>query len=374
MTRQVYVTGRSVGSGTFSDYATIKYNSNGIEQWVQRYNGPGNSSDDATAISVDGSGNVYVTGRSSVLGTSSDYATIKYNSNGIVQWGQGYNGPGNSDDEAIALTVDGSGNIYVTGRSVGSGTSSDYATIKYNSNGIEQWVQRYNGPGNSNDAATAISVDDDYATIKYNSNGIEQWVQRYNGPGNSEDWATAISVDGSGNVYVTGESAGSGTYYDYATIKYNSNGLVQWVQRYNGPGNSDDYARAISVDGSGNVYVTGTSTGNGWSIYTTIKYTQQPVSVEDVKTDLPVTYNLFQNYPNPFNPTTKIKFALLERENVNLSIYSLLGEKVAELINMEMDAGYHEADWNASKFASGVYFYQIKAGSFIRTKKLLLLK
>ena len=254
------------------------------------------------------------------------------------------------------------------------------------------WVKHYgSGLAPSSDVATNIAIDNlgnvyitgystklpfgtDYYTVKYNASGDLVWSARYGGDQYIDNVATAISVDGSGNVYVTGRSYGSGTSHDYATIKYNSNGLVQWVQRYNGPGNSDDYARAISVDGSGNVYVTGTSTGNGWSIYTTIKYTQQPVSVEDVKTDLPVTYNLFQNYPNPFNPTTKIKFALLERENVNLSIYSLLGEKVAELINMEMDAGYHEADWNASKFASGVYFYQIKAGSFIRTKKLLLLK
>jgi len=385
----VYVTGISYGSGTY-DYTTIKYNTNGVEQWVQRYNGPGNSDDYANAIAVDVSGNVYVTGESYGSGPYGDYATIKYNTNGVEQWVKRYHGPGNYGDEATAISVDVSGNVYVTGRSSGSGTSSDYATIKYNTNGVEQWVQRYNGPGNSGDGATAIAVDAsgnvyvtgwsdgsgsdlDYSTIKYNTNGVEQWVQRYNGQGNSWDNATAIAVDGSGNVYVTGGSFDIDIDYDYATIKYNTNGVEQWVKRYNSSENSLDYATALAVDGSGNVFVTGLSYSSVWN-YTTIKYTPQPVSVENDKSNLPSTYHLSQNYPNPFNPATTIKFALPERAKVNLSVYNLLGEKVDELVNGELEAGYHETQWNASGLASGIYFYNFRANDFVETKKLILMK
>jgi hypothetical protein len=91
----------------------------------------------------------------------------------------------------------------------------------------------------------------DYATIKYDASGAEQWVARYNGPGNLDDSASAIALDDSGNVYVTGYGAGSGTSLDYATIKYDTSGAEQWVARYNGPGNFNDDARAIAVDGSG---------------------------------------------------------------------------------------------------------------------------
>jgi uncharacterized delta-60 repeat protein len=287
----VYVTGSSIGT-TWPDYdyATVKYDSSGQQQWVARYSGPGGAMDLANAIAVDASGNVYVTGASVGLGTGFDYATVKYDSSGQEQWVARYNGPGNDDDEAYGIAVDSSGNVYVTGYSVGLGTGLyDYATIKYDSSGQLQWVARYNGPGNGSDVANAIAVDTsgnayvtgfsdasgfDYATVKYDSSGQEQWVARYNGPANDEEEAQAIAVDGSGNVYVTGYSVGSGTQEDYATIKYNASGTEEWVARYNGPANLNDHAEAIAVDPSGNVYVTGWSAFGkviGYD-YATVKY------------------------------------------------------------------------------------------------------
>ena len=69
---------------------------------------------------------------------------------------------------------------------------------------------------------------------------VQAWVQRYNGPGNGDDYARAVAVDSSNNVIVTGYSAGNGSGYDYATIKYSSAGVPLWTNRYNGPGNGDD--------------------------------------------------------------------------------------------------------------------------------------
>ena len=210
--------------------------------WVRRYNGPGNSYDGATDLAVDGSGNVYVTGRSVGGGTSYDYSTIKYYFNGDTAWVRIYNGPGNGGDYAQAIAVDGSGNVYVTGWS----------------------AQNSSSPYNY-----------DYTTIKYHSNGDTAWVRRYNGPGNSDDVAYAMALDGSGNVYVTGGSVGSETSCDYATTKYYPNGDTAWVRRYNRPGNGGDEASAIAVDDSGNVYVTGGSYGSGTDYdWATIKYVQ----------------------------------------------------------------------------------------------------
>ena len=286
----VYVTGVSLESGIDVDYATVKYNSAGYQQWVARYNGPGNAGDTAYALAVDLSGNVYVTGQSMGSGTNVDYATIKYDTNGNELWVARYNGLGNNSDAAFAIDLDSSGNVYVTGTSLGSSTGMDYTTIKYDTNGNQLWVKSYNGGGNYFDRAEDLAIDSsdnvyvtglstglatfgDYATIKYDSNGNQLWVKRYNGTANDSDWASAIAIDSFDNVYVTGYSPGSGTDKDYATIKYSSSGVELWVARYDGPASNHDEATAIAIDSSDNVYVTGLSTGLAtFGDYATIKY------------------------------------------------------------------------------------------------------
>ncbi|OGG44698.1 MAG: hypothetical protein A3F84_28760 [Candidatus Handelsmanbacteria bacterium RIFCSPLOWO2_12_FULL_64_10] len=280
----VYVTGGSY-NGSNGDYLTVKYDVDGNQVWERRYNGPANSQEQARALSVDGSGNVYVTGTSH-NGSNNDYLTLKYNSGGNLVWERRYNGPANRDDLASSLSVDGSGNVYVTGES-GNASNSDYLTLKYDSAGNLAWERRYNGAANNNDGAYALSIDGsgnvyvtggswngsnfDYLTLKYDSAGNLAWERRYNGPANSHELAKSLSVDGSGNVYVTGESENASNS-DYLTLKYDSGGNLVWERRYNGPTNNFDSAHALSVDGNGNVYVTGSSDNGSNFDYLTLKY------------------------------------------------------------------------------------------------------
>ena len=102
---------------------------------------------------------------------------------------------------------------------------------------------------------------------------------------------------------------------------------------------------------------------------------QKSTDIDDVKNDiLPQSFELSQNYPNPFNPSTNISFALPTKSNVRLEIFNLLGQKVANLVQGEMEAGYHEIAWNAGKTPSGVYFYRLISGDKSLTRKMMLLK
>jgi hypothetical protein len=101
-----------------------------------------------------------------------------------------------------------------------------------------------------------------------------------------------------------------------------------------------------------------------------------PVSVERDETEngLPDAFTLSQNYPNPFNPTTTIVYGLRERTNVLLKLFDVLGSEIEIFVSGEQDAGYYEIEFNASRLASGIYFYRLQAGSFVETKKMMLLK
>jgi len=254
------------------------------QDWVARYNGQAHFYNEANSITVDKSGNIYVTGKSEAIYLKSDYATIKYNPAGVIQWENKFNGLKDSIDIPYSIVLDHNNNVYVTGKSYGNGTDYDITTIKYNPSGVQQWTQRYNSNFNGSDVGRYIAVDNlnnvyvtgesnqDIVTIKYNSNGIIQWIKSYNGPGNGTDSPNSMKIDNKGNVYITGQSVGNGSDLDYVTIKYNTSGIQQWVQRYNGTYNSEDQSNSLDVDFSGNVYITGESYYNNRLSCITIKY------------------------------------------------------------------------------------------------------
>jgi len=287
----VYVTGASKGRKTGPDFYTIKYGlGNGNVLWANRYDGPSHLGDGANDLALDSAGNPQETGyiHRGKQTKHADYTTIKYTSSGDLIWDERYDSRRNGNDIATAIALDSLGNVYITGKSQESlskePTTHDYLTMKYDSSGVFQWLARDDGPHFGNDEPTDIALHEvspeevyiyvtgytsggingtDYYTVKYDSDGdgTPVWAFPYNGPENGDDVATSIAVDElTGDVYVTGKSLGSHGY-DYATIKYNADGSLQWNTSGDGAvpydgGIGNDEAVSIAVDGS-DIYVAG---------------------------------------------------------------------------------------------------------------------
>jgi hypothetical protein len=101
---------------------------------------------------------------------------------------------------------------------------------------------------------------------------------------------------------------------------------------------------------------------------------QTAAGLDDHQDVSPDSYALFNNFPNPFNPTTAISYRLSAVSNVELSVYNVLGQKIVTLVSENQHAGSHQVEWDASGFASGIYYYQLRAGEFVAVKNMVLLR
>jgi uncharacterized delta-60 repeat protein len=255
-----------------NDIFVVKYNSSGTKQWTKQL---GSSQSDYTrGVATDSAGNVYVAGgtQGGLDGNThlygNDIFVVKYHDNGTKQWSKQLGA--SSQDHANGVATDSSGNVYVAGTGL----------YKFDSSGNQLWSQN---PGETYQGVVTDSSGNVYVTgstsggldgntsagsydlfvVKYNSSGTRQWTKQLGT--SSNDFANGVATDSSDNVYVTGETAGgldgntnSGST-DIFLVKYNSSGTKQWTKQL---GTSySDYANGVATDSSGNVYLTGNTSG-----------------------------------------------------------------------------------------------------------------
>ena len=296
--------GGNVTSAGSTDIFVLKLNSSGTFQWVNTYGGT--SFDFGRGIAVDSSGNIYITGYfyetvdfgggNLTSAGGADIFVLKLNSSATFQWVSTFGST--SIDVGEDITVDSSGNPYITGYfegtvdfgagNVTSAGAADIFILKLNSSGAFQWVNIFGGT--STDVGQGIAVDssgnsyitgsfqgtvdfgsgditpsgfDDIFVLKVNPSGTFQWVSTFGGTSN--DVGEDIAVDSSGNSYITGSFQGTVDFgggnvtsaggADIIVLKLNSSGTFQWVNTYGGT--SGDVGEGITVDSSGNSYITG---------------------------------------------------------------------------------------------------------------------
>ena len=373
----IYVTGRAWQYTSTYDFVTVKYAPDGTQLWLDTFDQNGGFHT-PTSMELDLSNNLFITGG----GLSGGLITVMYNNAGERQWVKEETGTAGQ-----SIRVDNNGGIFITGSyyDVNTGTSNDFRLIKYDYSGNLIW-QKFYDFGNS-EFGKLINIDSQSNVIvsgygalpgeyyvgwliaKFDPSGNLLWYNRVKENQSWEEFPYFALVGPQDEIYVTGNvgvNSGGTTYHGMETVRYNSNGNNAWIAEVNlyaGIGKG----LALGVDQS--LYAV------GMFYYSIIKYSQLvPTNNEEVSNNVPERFYLEQNYPNPFNPSTTITYQVPKQSYVIIKIFDALGNEIETLVDEYKIVGRYEVDFNASTLPSGIYFYQLRAGSFVETKKMMLIK
>ncbi len=272
-----YVAGLSYDESTDWDFVVARYTAGGVAMWERRYEGAGDSTDWATTMAVSDDGRVYVSGYTCTKGTVGyDLLTVAFGPDGDTLWSSGLDLGTTALSRDMKILAD--GNILLVGKGL---SPTSVVVVKYEPDGDTLWARSYHWNGSTMDDGSYMDCDAagnifvvgtafnsgkfDLLTVKFSPDGDTLWGRIYDGPGNGAEYARDIATDVEGNIYVTAQSEGSGTGSDIVVLKYSAAGNLIWERRYDGGINNTDDPYALDTDSSGNVYVTGSSTGGGTS-------------------------------------------------------------------------------------------------------------
>jgi uncharacterized delta-60 repeat protein len=271
----IVVTGYGNNKFVGNDFWTMMLSPSGDTLWTDLYNSPTtNLYDEPNGMVIDSQGNIIITGESDQDPSAflnNDFLTVKYSATGALSWAVRYNAQSNDNDRSMAVAVDASNNIYITGRSF-NGSDDDIITIKYNGSGTQQWIKNLDNGGIDRPVAIGIDnqtrvyvaarsdngTDDDYRLLQYNAQGTLSFNVSYDYAG--QDRPIDMVVLPAGGCIVTGRSDGNpatGINYDVHTVSFSATGTQNWVGIYNGQGNNDDIPVHLALAADGKVAVTG---------------------------------------------------------------------------------------------------------------------
>ncbi len=274
----VVASGEYATTGEGDNWVIRRYTAAGAVVWTRTFNGDGNSSDGAEAVAVDGTGNIIVVGQEYVATFPYRWQVRKYDGDGELIWSRTFRGVGTQSDVATAVTVDASGSIYVTGVIyTGAGTSNDFATRKYDRDGNLEWNTGYAGPSSFGDIPAGIAVNgsgivvvagreytntqqNDWKIIAYDTGGNVVWSRSYNSPANLADHAYGVASLPGGDPVVVGDENRTdlGESQNWRITRYDAaTGNIVWTRTYNSPTNGSDAARGVAIRSDGTILVGG---------------------------------------------------------------------------------------------------------------------
>jgi lipopolysaccharide export LptBFGC system permease protein LptF len=324
-----------------TDFIVISLTSAGSERWIYKYDGGGNPWNGANAIVYGPDNYIYAAGYCGGTSNDVDLAVVCLDTAGNEEWIYKYNGPGNDDDEAMAILYGDDNNLYVAGYSGGSGSDDDFVVVSLTTSGGENWVYRYNGTGNSADQANDIAygnddliyaagfayntdADNDFTIVSLTLEGSERWVYTYNGPYSFTDEALSIDCGSDSNVYASGHSFGDGTREDFTVVGLDSNGDELAVYRYDGTRSIMDKANSIVYGPDDYVYAAGMSFNNNTVVdLTVISLDPSAMGIRDNNQHIIDDTNYYL--------VTHVKGALPVPTGVSYKIFDITGREIRTL-------------------------------------------
>lgn len=276
----VYVTGSATSALGIVEILLVKYAPSGVEEWSVTYPAPGAGPDFGSQVVIAPSGDVVVGGDAVNAAGDADLVALKFDPQGKLLWSRTFSGSGNDYDGmggGRSLAVDGSGNVFIGGFTYDAVTGTDSVILKYDPSGDLLWTALYDGNAHGTDDNYDLALDaagDVYAAaettvlgqgrnllaLKYDgATGSLLWEVPYDGPASGTEVVNALAMDANANVYLVGISEGLGTGDDFVTMKVDTNGVLQWVRRYDGAYSRDDGPWDVAVSSAGLVVVTGFS-------------------------------------------------------------------------------------------------------------------
>jgi len=358
-----------------------KYNSDGDSIWVS-YDSTLDARDfwfKPSNFSVDGLGNIYISGNT-YSAIRKSYA-CKYNVYGDKVWGLIDNRPEVTQSFTSSHVIDNNGNMYITGFfgnvSIPWGdmftrlySQSPSLIAEYSSNEL-------NLPINDNQDTYStyyINCTEDYliqdinleidTVIHTNVSDLEFYLTHngitdtliYSAGGTGSNFINTVLDDSATMSVINATAPFTGTFKPQSPLSI-----------FNGVPAKGEWELRIYDRAAGN-----TGTLQQWSMK--VIMSTNPTGINEIGSTTPNEFSLSQNYPNPFNPSTSIRYRVSSISNVSLKVYDVLGKEVATLVYEEKPAGNYEVQFDGSNLSSGVYFYQLKSGEYIDTKKFVLLK
>ncbi|MGB5531067.1 MAG: T9SS type A sorting domain-containing protein [Ignavibacteriaceae bacterium] len=373
----------SRGAG-LQDVWLIKTDSNGDSIWTKTFGGP--DSEIGYSVQQTSDNGYIITGYTrSFSAGQEDVWLIKTDSIGNEQWNKIFGGTSYDKGYSVQQTSD--GGYIITGETASFGLLGDVWLIKTDSNGNIQWTKTFGA--NWPDAGYSVNQtsdggfiiagqtdsfgagSSDFWLIKTNSVGDTLWTKTFGSAGFETGRSVKQTTDGGYIVCGFEDPSGTG-FEDVLFIKTDSDGNTQWTKSLGGTQSERSFA-VIETTDDGFALVGYTSSfglnGDVWLV-------KLGGNTTGINSDQPVLkdFSLLQNYPNPFNPVTKISWQSPTGSHQTLKIYDLLGNEVATLVDENLPAGNYDIDFDASGLTSGIYFYQLKSGSYFQSKKMLLLK